>query len=268
VDGAVEPLYKKDLSPNGEWISISCDPHDPSKFNGSKIVKIGDDVIWDVSFYETFGNKFSPDGMKVGVLGVVHWTKDGNYVYLRPYFCCVDAPGNIFFNNFQDTLALYRLDLRTGKITTTLQPFKGIVFSGYSASLSPSDKYLAYVMSSSPRDIHISNLQSGDSYTIEVDEQYVASGKFSWAHNGNKAVFVAVKPGWSYYNASIDNGVSYFLLDLKTQSSIHLFDKQELHWVSWTQDDNIILHNVSGTDGLFYNLQDNKFTAVTSTPTP
>jgi hypothetical protein len=206
--------------------------------------------------------------MKVGVLGVVHWTKDGNYVYLRPYFCCVDAPGNIFFNNFQDTLALYRLDLRTGKITTTLQPFKGIVFSGYSASLSPSDKYLAYVMSSSPRDIHISNLQSGDSYTIEVDEQYVASGKFSWAHNGNKAVFVAVKPGWSYYNASIDNGVSYFLLDLKTQSSIHLFDKQELHWVSWTQDDNIILHNVSGTDGLFYNLQDNKFTAVTSTPTP
>lgn len=271
-DGAEEPLYKNDLSPNGEWLAVVCDPNDLLKFNGTKIVSLDGNVIWGVSFYDTYGisqkDDFSSDGIRKGRMSVVHWTKDGNYAYLVPYFCCADSPGNTFFNYFQNTLALYRLDLQTGKITTTLQPFRGDVFSGYNASLSPSDKYLAYVISSDPRDIHISNLQIGDSFTIKVGNQYVASGKFSWSQDGNKFVYMAVRSGWSYGNASIDNGVSYFLLDLKTQSSVHLFDKQDIYRVSWTQDGNIILHNASGKDGLFYNLQDNEFTVVTSTPTP
>lgn len=271
-DGAGEPHYEKDLSPNGEWLAVVCEPKDLLKFIGTKIVSLDGNVIWDVSFYDTYGvfqkKAFPPDGIRKGRMSVVHWTKDGNYAYLVPYFCCVDEPENIFFNYFQNTWALYRLDLRTGKITATLPPFSNGFTSGYNASISPADKYLIYVISNSPRDIHISNLQTGDIFTINVDKQYVAGGRFSWSQDGNKAVYMAVRSGWSYGNASIENGVSYFLLDLKTQSSIHLFDKQDRHRVSWTQDGNIILHNASGKDALFYNLQDNKFTVVTSTPTP
>lgn len=106
-DGAEEPLYKNDLSPNGEWISVACDPHDPSKFNGAKIVKISGDVIWDVSFYDIYG--IYQNGMRAGQVSVTHWTKDGNYVFLHPYFCCVDAPEYIFFNYFNNALSIIGL---------------------------------------------------------------------------------------------------------------------------------------------------------------
>lgn len=54
-DGAEEPQYETNLSPDGNWLAVACDPNDPSKFNGTKIVKLGSDVMWDVSFYETYG---------------------------------------------------------------------------------------------------------------------------------------------------------------------------------------------------------------------
>ena len=271
-DGAEEPLYKKDLSPNGEWLAVVCDPNDSLKFNGTKIVSLDGNIIWDVSFYDAYGvfqkNEFDPDGIRRGTMSIVHWTNDGNYVYLRPIFCCVDAPEYVFFNYFNNALALYRLDLRSGKITPTLQPFNDNILAGYYVSFSPTDKYLAYVSSDSPRDVHLYNLKTGDVFSIVIDEQYVASGNFSWSQDSNQAVFVGVKAGWSYYDASVENGVSYFLLDLRTQSSIHLFDKQDLHRVSWMQDGNIILHNPSGGDGFLYNPQNNSFTVVTSTPFP
>ncbi len=262
-DGAEEPNYKADLSPDGNWLAVKC--HDTTGFIGTKISRLDGTLSWQVSFYETYG-KFQE--MNDGDMQVVRWSKDGNYAYLVPYFCCADAPGNIFFNYFQHTLALYRLDLRSSKLTTTLQPFKGDVFSGYNTSLSPTDKYLTYIISNSPRDIHISNLQTGDAYTLTVDEPYIASGNFVWSQDGNKAIFVAVKSGWSDWNTSISNGVSYFLLDLKARSSIHLFDQQDIYRVSWTQDGNIILHSVSGHDGLLYDFQTNTFITVTPTPGP
>lgn len=199
---------------------------------------------------------------------VVHWTKDGHYAYLVPYFCCADEPENIFFNYFQNTLALYRLDFQTGKITTTLRLFRGDVFSGYNASFSPTDKYLTYVISNSPRDIHVSNLQTGGTYNLTLDNSYIASGNFVWSQDGSKAICVTVKSGWSGWDKSISNGISYFLLDLKTKSSNHLFDQQNMYRVSWTQDENIVLHNVSGDNGLLYDFQYNTFVVVTPTSQP
>ncbi len=259
--GATEPDYEEDLSPDGNWIAVKC--QDKSGFIGTKISRLDGTLSWQVPFYETYGKSL---GMNVGEMHVVHWSKDGNYTYLVPYFCCADEPGNIFFNYFQDTLALYRLDLRTGKLTTTLQPF-GNVFSGYSASLSPSSKYLTYVISNSPRDIHINDLQTGDAYTLTIDLQYIVSGNFEWSSDGTQAIFMGVKFGWGS-ETPISNGISYFLLDLKTKTSNHIFDQPDMDQVSWTQDGNIILHNVSGKDGLLYNLQNNTFTVVTPTPSP
>jgi WD40 repeat protein len=174
---------------------------------------------------------------------------------------------NDFFNRFQNSLAIYRIDLRTGKIAATLQPFHGDVIPGYAVSFSPSDKYLTYVISDSVRDVHVYNLQTGDIFTITIDTQYDASGKFEWSPDGNKAIFVAAKSGWGS-ETPINNGISCFLLDLKTRSSNHLFDQQDMYRVSWTQDGNIVLHDVSGDNGLLYNFQSNTFTSVTPTPAP
>ncbi len=271
-EGADEPYYEKDISPDGKWLVVACDPNDPSKFNGAKVVKLDDSAIWEVSFYDSYGvfqkNELPPDGIKEGQMGVTHWTKDGNYVYLHPYFCCADAPEYLFFNYFNNALALYRLDLRTGKITPTLQPYTDNIFAGYYVSFSPTDEYLTYVASDSPRDVHVYNLQTGDVFTVTVDKQYIASGKFSWSQDGNKAIFMAVKSGWSDWETSVSNGISYFLLDLKMQSSLHLFDQQDMYRVGWTSDGNIILHNTSGKDDLLYNFQNNRFAVVTSTPSP
>jgi WD40 repeat protein len=200
-------------------------------------------------------------------MSVVHWTKDGNYVYLRPFFCCADAPEYVFFNYFNKTLALYRLDLRNGKLTATLQPFTDNVLAGYDVSFSPADKYLVYVASNNPRDVHIYNLQTGDIFTIMIDDQYDASGNLEWSQDGNKAIFMAAKSGWGS-ETPISNGISYFLLDLKTRSSLHLFDQQDMYRVNWTQDGNIILHEASGENGLLYDFHHNGFKIVTPTPQP
>jgi hypothetical protein len=56
------------------------------------------------------------------------------------------------------------------------------------------------------------------------------------------------------------------LLDLKEQFSVHIFDKDKMDQVSWTQDGNIILYNASDNNGLLYDLQRHIFTVVTSIP--
>ncbi len=267
-----QDVHYEDLSPDGNWFAVMCQPNDPSEFYGTKIVNLNSDVVWDVPFYETYGifqkNAAPPDGIRKGQMQVAHWTNDGNYVYLEPYFCCADSPQNIFFSFFADTPALYRLDLRTGKLTVTLQPFIDDIFADYYTSFSPNDAYLVYVIPSSPREINFYDLQTGNTFTITVDEKYIASGRFSWSPDGNMAIFIAVKSEWSYGQNPTKDGVSYFLMDLKERKSIRLFDKEDIYEVSWTQDGNIILHEVSGKDGLLYNFQNNEFIPVTATPRP
>jgi len=271
-DGAIKPNYENDLSPDGNWLAVSCQPADLSKFVGTKITQLHGTTIWEVSFYDLYGiyqkSTVLPEGIQDGEMQVVHWTMDGNYVYLNPDFCCVDVPQNIFFSRFQNSLGIYRLDLLSGEITATLQPFRGDMIPGYVASFSPSGKYLVYVIAGEPRNVHIYNLQTGDTFIITLDEQYIASGLFEWSQDSKRAIFVAAKASWSDWETSISNGISYYLLDLKTLSSLHLFDQPDIYRVSWTQDGNIILHQASGEDGLLYDFQSNTFTVVTPTPKP
>lgn len=266
-DGADEPFYKNDLSPDGNWLAVACSTSDFSKFSGARIIKLDGTVLWDVSYHDYYGI-YQEDGFSSGGrFEVVHWSKDGYYVYLVPDFCCVDSPQDVFFNYFQNTLALYRLDLRTGKLTATLQPVKNDVFSGYYVSISPTDQYLTYIVSSNPRDVHVSNLQTGDTFTITIDKQYIASGRFSWSQDSNQAIFIALKSGWGS-ETPVSNGVSYFLLDLKMRTSNRLFDQQDIYNVSWTADRNIILNDVSESKGLLYDFQHSSLVDVTVTPSP
>jgi hypothetical protein len=58
-------------------------------------------------------------------------------------------------------------------------------------SFSPTDKYLVFVASDSPRAMHAYNLQTDDVFTVTVDEQYVASGRLFWSQDTDKAIFMA-----------------------------------------------------------------------------
>lgn len=260
-DGAELPNLSTDLSPNKEWLIVNCNPNPPTDV-ATKVLRLDGTALWDVSFYGTFG---AVSDITNGEMKVAHWSNDGNYVYLKPYFCCVDAPQDIFFNYFQNSVAVYRLDLRTGEITTTLQPFPGDLFAGYAISFSPTDQYLAYVFSNHPTDLYLYAIQTDKSKTIRLSERYIASGLFAWSSDAKKVVFVAVKQGWHPYNSLIQDGVSYFMLNFETGYLKHLFDKQDIYKLDWLSDDRLIL---SGNDLLFYDFQDNTFTVVTPTSLP
>jgi Tol biopolymer transport system component len=180
----------------------------------------------------------------------------------------VDIPEDVFFNYFLTAPALYRLDLRKGKVTTTLSPFSGGILPGYNASFSPTDRHLAYVASNDPRVVNVYDLQSGEIFTITVDEQYIASGNFTWSKDGNQIVFMAVKYGWPHEERLGANGVSYFLLDVGEHTSLHIFDQEEIYPISWTEDGNIVLHRIYDGETLVYHLKRNKFTSITPTPLP
>jgi hypothetical protein len=267
----IELPNRKSFSPDGLWLAIICKSDHMDDLTYTKILRLDNTLSWEVPFYETFGvyqKSISPEGIKDGEMRVVHWSENGSYVYLRPYFCCTDAPEDIFFNYFLNAIAIYRLNLQTGNLTIVLSPFQEDPFAGYAVSFSTVDKYLAYVDSNAPRDIQVSTLQTGDLFRIQVDQEYIASGMIRWSPDNSKLIFVAVKEGWSDWTDSINNGVSYFMVDLNSRSLQHLFDKQEIYKPIWTQENKLILDQASGGDSLLYDFQSNSFTIITPTPHP
>jgi len=250
-------------SPNKEWVIINCDPNPSKEKSITKVLRLDKTVSWEVSFYEIYGVH---SGIEDGYIGSVHWSKDGNYVYLKPSFCCADAPGNIFFNYFGNSIGVYRLDLNTGELTTTLQPTSNI-FASYAASFSSRDKYLTYVHSSNSTDIHIQNIQTGELEKFSLNEEYSASGLFTWSPDDKKLVFVAAKQGWQPYDdTQPQDSVSFFMLDIETGALQHLFDKQDIYKPIWITNDKLTLNQLDGDDFLLYDFQSSSFSAITPTP--
>src|ERR1044071_9698222 len=52
-NGATEPNYETDLSPDGNWLAVQC--HSVSEFIGTKISRLDGTLIWLVSFCEFYG---------------------------------------------------------------------------------------------------------------------------------------------------------------------------------------------------------------------
>jgi WD40 repeat protein len=241
--GSARVYSDPSLSPNQHWIAIVCEP-DPQKSDTyTKIFRADGTIVWEIPFYETYGHSI---GFHDGAMGLYHWSNDGQFAYLTPHFCCADEPENIFFNGYMTANGLYRLDLGSGKLTTTLPPVTGDVFAGYAFSFSPNDKYLAYVSPEKLNEIRVYELKTGHIEKISL-EKYDFCGKFVWAPDGKTLAFVA------YRNTSQDKGIyAYYWMSVFDWLPNKVTENQATRWeetccLRWTQEGNLMI----GDDLLF-----------------
>lgn len=254
---AANELCPSDISPKGEWLALVCDGY-------TKFFRLGGNTLWDVPFYENFGVQY---GVSDGNLQIFHWSKDGRFVYLVPYFCCADSPQDAFFNYFNKGSALYRLDLQTGRVTITLRP--NSIWAGYAIKFSPNDKYLAYIDGEGYGELSIYTLQTGETHQVTFDGFF--GGAFDWSPDSKKVAIVAAKtwcrPGSC--DSSEDYQYSYYLIDTRDWSSSRLFNNQQGYYPTWEDNDSIIFKPLFDEgDDLLYRLGDKSITAITPTPKP
>lgn len=251
-------------SPNKDWAIINCDPNPSEQKSITKIIRLDKTASWEISFYEIYG-VYADIGD--GYISAIHWSNDGNYVYLRPSFCCVDAPENIFFNFFGNSIGVYRLNLFTGETTTSLRPSSESLVASYAVSFSSTERFLAYTHSSNVTEINIQNLQTGELKKIVLNSKFNASGMFSWSPDDKKLIVVATTSNWQPYgNALAEDSVSYFIYDVETEEIQLLFNKSDLYRPSWLSNEKLEFNPLFENEKLVYDLQSHTYIQVTPTP--
>jgi hypothetical protein len=226
----------KFLSPDGQWIALVCRLNTTTRATNTKVFRLDGTALWNVPFYETYGRFHE---FQDGVMRIYHWSKDGNFAYLIPSFCCADAPQDIFFNYFQTGVGLYRLDLKSGKLNTVLPPETTSVFPGYAFSFSPSDKYLAYLGPKNLNEINVSTFKSGNIEKISLNK-YDFCGNFKWSADSKKLAFIC-----GIYET--DEKTLYAYLWVNTTDWIfNLLTKKEgypgeISEMRWTEENDLIV---------------------------
>ncbi len=254
-----------DYSPNRSWRFTFClDPN--TGFTFTKFIQSNGPDTWNVPFYEAYGstvrNDQFPDGIKSGKMLPIYWSKDGDYVYLRPYWCCIDGPGMFFV----DALAIYRLNLNTGELEVILPSSGAIAFS-------PNGRYLAY--STEANKIYLRKLETGENIPIQLGTNYENIGVFSWSPDNKMLIFVAASGNWEDNipapSAGSKSGFSLLLLNLETMKITTLIDN-DIHLLrpsqeeTWISNEKIRLNDAKGNVYL-YEIGEGRL-LIQPTPTP
>jgi hypothetical protein len=248
------------LSPDEQWIALQCGASRKSA-DHTNVFRLDGTAFWKISFYETYGKLFE---MQDGRMMLYHWSNDNQFAYFIPSFCCLDVPQSDFFNYFRISAALYRLDLTTGKVTTTLAPSTSDLTSGYAFAFSPNDKYLVYRKNAYQLSIYA--LKTGEIENIDLKNKWLYGG-FAWATDSNKLAFVTDGamgvdlPSYDYYFFQIG--------DVEPR---RLIETQTIYRLKWLDDDRLFF-NASDLvaagehDTMLYDLLKNTFVPI-PTPTP
>jgi WD40 repeat protein len=259
--GAMHPsIYDLALSPNKIWLAIECSSN--SDLNSiTKVYKLDGTQSWDVPFYETAGINLKsssfPDGIKGGFMRPFHWSKDGNYLYLAPHIYYIDGP----WGEFSNGLGLYRLDLITGKVSTTLS-------NSNAYSFSPNDKYLAYITYDGH--LEIWNLLTGEINGRGIGgSSSIGTGMIKWSPDSKLLTYiVAFDVIWN------QNGKFVLYLYDTQENTIRIIlkpDPRSCMNKEWLSDTKLLLVGASNPDTchLVYDVLTTTFTpASIATPTP
>jgi WD40 repeat protein len=268
--------FSPQKSQNGDWRTTTCIDSE-NGYQYTRIIQTNGTKAWNVSLYEAFVSKKSDETTKKifkdGEMSIIHWSANGKYVYLSPYFCCLDGP--VLFNGI---IGLYQLNLDTGQL-------KDMSFIGGRVGFSPDDKYLAY--RTLPATAHLRNLETGEDISVPVSKKYVNLGGFSWSPDSQKVLWVGALEDWDknmYEPTPVNqNGFSILMLNIETMKMSTLIDNDIRFLIpsspsyyenqnTWADDHHIYLSqmNIAGRDEAqiwLYDINTKKITPF-STPTP
>ena len=208
-DCMLHPCYttKLGLSPNGEW-AVFFSAQDSG---GLKIASVDGLKVWEVYFSELMEVECPPCGD--ASVDVEHWSLDGKYLYISPNVH--GDGGNYWF--WRQSQRLFRLNLENGTWIDTEK--------GASYSFSPNDQYIVY---SGETGVHVYEFGSGDEQLFKLPPEVSLFGKYTWAPDNKRIVFVA-----STFEDDKNHFTSY-IIDLENNSlEIILDNEQLLYPKSW-----------------------------------
>ena len=197
-----ESYYPKYLSPDGQWIVVIC--QDDGVY--TKIARVDGSVEWKVPaiiYKDEDGNVLNPT-----YYVLYRWSSDNKHVYLSTYFCCIDGPSLIF----DEAFGIYKFNLFTGKFD--------MEYHGSRFSLSPSEKFFAFLDSKNSPILHIRYLISDEEDVLYLKPKYVDVGMFEWSPDERNLLFVGGLDRWF----DQVGGFSLFLYNLDSQKLSLLID--------------------------------------------
>jgi len=239
-------ILNPSYSLGGKWHSVFC--LDNQGFSLTRFVNRDQNLVWNVSYYDSFwattGQK--AQNAKNGQLLIERWSKDGQYVYLRPYWCCLDGPGMLFVNVF----ALYRMNLSDGQLEQIVANSSFIRFSA-------DEKYLVYssILDDATIVISVRSLDIGHIENFQVEKKYTTVGLFSWDSQNGNILFVGALNGWENSldtsTAESKNGFSLLLLNLKTKQITTLINNdarllRPINENTWVSENVVRLSDANG----------------------
>jgi len=238
------------------WIVIQCLPEKSNQAKAyTKVVNWNGSKIWKIS-YDSLNLPY-PDGFLIAI------TIDPNnyYLYLVPGCDCTVDPGRnpTWFFGGRGPNPLYRLDLSSGELTIILPYREDGYYSG--PSISNDTHHLAYSDSKDSNIVFIQDLTNGEVKAIELSNDYVITGDFTWTPDGKYLIFAAGIHGWENGKA----GISLFRLNLNTMYLQPLLLNDHRDFVPWFNSDSYKIWLDSNTLNLAsFKVQDGAFTDFTS----
>jgi hypothetical protein len=255
-----ESTETESLSPNGQWAAFVCELNpSQTRATNTKIFRLDGTASWEVPFYETYG-RFH--GFQDGTMNLFHWSKDGQFAYFIPSFCCLDVPQSTYFNYFRISAALYRLDLTSGKVTTTLAPDPSDLTAGYSFAFSPNDKYLIY-----RENYHIFaiyTLKTGKIERIDLKDKWLDGG-FSWSPDSKKVVFVIDNTTYNAPDGVPSYKFDYYLFQIGDAEPKRIVEVEDTYRLTWLPENRLLFNDAEHP--MLYDMTTNSFVPV-PTPTP
>lgn len=132
-----------------------------------------------------------------------YWARDEKVLYVNASLPC---PDSFECWIYKDGEALYKLDLDEKEISVVLSPYTSSPRFSYAFSISPDEKYIAFVDQSNSSLVHIQDLVSETDWAIELEGDILRAGAIVWSLNSQEIVFS-----------------SLFFLDNNFSSSIYLY---------------------------------------------
>jgi len=246
------------ISADGEWIASDC------KFDvgGFRVFQTHGSLVWDIPYSKIF--PYYPDF--VGGVQPLHWSVDGNYLYLATWSCCPDIDS---MGNGND---LYRLNLKTGNWELM------ITGNFHYYSFSPDGRKLAYTPNNqmdadNSVTIHILDLDTNKEELIYLGNFEQAS-VITWKQDGTQLVLIA--QNGSLY--SDNRKFALIVADLQKKRAYIVIPLGEdgLGIKAWSDNDvltisrsNVMEYNgyyVNVFDTVYYDLEINQFVTPAIVP--